>query len=80
VQVENLESVDVAGVGAGGSHSLILSTGGDVYAFGRGDHGRLGIGRRVTSYIPLAVHLHNESVVRPSVLQGVDGVCNGVAS
>jgi hypothetical protein len=62
-QVDNLDSVEVAGVGAGGSHSLILSTAGEVYACGRGDHGRLGIGRRVTSYIPLAVHLHNESVV-----------------
>lgn len=62
-QVEALSSVTTTQVRCGGSHTVVLDSAGDAYAFGRGDHGRLGFGRRVTSYVPITVHLHHEDEV-----------------
>jgi alpha-tubulin suppressor-like RCC1 family protein len=42
--VAALEGVRVTAVSAGGLHSLALGDGGAVYAWGQGQHGRLGLG------------------------------------
>ncbi len=46
------------------SHTLVLSEEGDLFSFGRGEHGRLGIGSRVTSYVPVQVHISQDMHVR----------------
>ncbi|KAL8161813.1 hypothetical protein V2J09_013302 [Rumex salicifolius] len=42
-------------VSCGGTHSVALTRDGRMYSFGRGDHGRLGYGRRVTTGHPMEV-------------------------
>lgn len=46
---EGLEGVVLADIAAGGWHSLALSTTGEVYVWGRGEYGRLGLGDKVGS-------------------------------
>ena len=41
--VEGLEGVQIADFSCGGWHSGLLSTAGEVYVFGRGEYGRLGL-------------------------------------
>lgn len=44
--VVGLEGVAVADVAAGGWHSMAISADGEVFVFGRGEYGRLGLGDR----------------------------------
>ena len=45
----NLENIRVADIAAGGWHSLALSTAGEVFTWGRGEYGRLGLADRTGS-------------------------------
>lgn len=44
--VHGMENIKVADISAGGWHSLALSTEGEVYTWGRGEYGRLGLADR----------------------------------
>ena len=56
--------VVVGWCGVWGSHTVVLSADGKVYTFGRGDHGRLGIGSKANSYVPVVAHLAPSCDVR----------------
>eukprot|EP00854_Cymbomonas_tetramitiformis_P016355 gene16355-19412_t len=47
--VPKLEDVKVTNIAASGWHSLILTDRGEVYAWGRGEYGRLGLGEDCSS-------------------------------
>ncbi|PSC75605.1 ultraviolet-B receptor UVR8-like [Micractinium conductrix] len=71
-RVVGLEEVFIADVAAGGWHSMAISAEGEVYVWGRGEYGRLGLGDRTGS-----------SKLRPQkvkALEGhrvVEGTCGG---
>ncbi|KAI3428794.1 hypothetical protein D9Q98_007613 [Chlorella vulgaris] len=71
-EVVGLEGVFIADVSAGGWHSMAISAEGEVYVWGRGEYGRLGLGDRTGS-----------SKLRPqkvAALEGhrvVEGSCGG---
>lgn len=44
VQIEELSKAGVTALAAGGWHSAVVTAGGLVYIWGRGEHGRLGLG------------------------------------
>ncbi|XP_049779795.1 serine/threonine-protein kinase Nek8 [Schistocerca cancellata] len=69
--VENLLSVDVIMLASAAQHVVILSADGDLFSWGRGDGGRLGIGTEDDQCEPQQVPLPRETVVR-SVHTGVD--------
>lgn len=48
-------------VSCGGTHSVARTADGRIFSYGRGDHGRLGYGRRVTTGHPMEVPI----VIRP---------------
>jgi len=50
--IPGITAVDVS---AGGYHTLILDTEGNVWAFGNNDHGQLGLGDTIIRYIPVKV-------------------------
>lgn len=52
-RIEGLEAVQA--VAAGRSHSLVLTTTGKVYAFGRNDHGQLGLGDTDSRFTPTVI-------------------------
>eukprot|EP01043_Picozoa_sp_COSAG02_P061455 COSAG02_NODE_8266_length_2637_cov_1.712372_1_plen_582_part_10 len=54
VEVTSLGS-DNALVVAGGQHSMVLKTGGTVFAFGNADYGQLGLGSNINQLSPLLV-------------------------
>jgi alpha-tubulin suppressor-like RCC1 family protein len=54
VQIQSL-STDNAMVAAGGHHSLVLTTAGAVFSFGRGNSGPLGHGDRPDQLSPVQV-------------------------
>lgn len=54
----------MADISAGGWHSAAISTAGEVYIWGRGEYGRLGLGDRTGS-----------SKLRPQRLRALDGHC-----
>jgi alpha-tubulin suppressor-like RCC1 family protein len=60
-----MEEVQASDIAAGGWHSLAISKEGDVYAWGRGEYGRLGLGDRSGS-----------SKLRPQKVGGRRTVCN----
>lgn len=60
VQME--EGVKVSDITAGGWHSVVLTTEGEVYVWGRGEYGRLGIGDRTGS-----------TKLRPTKVRGLEG-------
>jgi hypothetical protein len=60
---EGLEGVAVADVAAGGWHSVALGAGGEVFVFGRGEYGRLGLGDKSGS-----------SRLRPTRVRSLEGV------
>eukprot|EP00887_Chlorella_sp_A99_P001925 scaffold18.g1925.t1 len=70
--VVGLEDVFLADIAAGGWHSMAISSQGEVYVWGRGEYGRLGIGDR-----------SGRSLLRPQkvrALEGhrvVEGACGG---
>lgn len=53
--------VPIADVAAGGWHSLALSAEGQIYVWGRGEYGRLGVGDRTGS-----------SKLRPHEVRGLE--------
>ncbi|KAL4428032.1 hypothetical protein ABPG75_002121 [Micractinium tetrahymenae] len=61
-RVEGLEGVAVADVAAGGWHSMAISTDGEVYVWGRGEYGRLGLGDRTGT-----------SKLRPQKVKALEG-------
>ena len=54
--VEALLSVHVTAVACGPEHVVVVGSQGDVYAWGRGSEGRLGLGHEEDTYLP-QVHL-----------------------
>ncbi|XP_075475333.1 ultraviolet-B receptor UVR8-like [Primulina tabacum] len=54
-RVQLLVGEDIVQVSCGGTHSVALTWDGRMYSFGRGDHGRLGYGRKVTTGHPAEV-------------------------
>ncbi|CAN6571785.1 unnamed protein product [Malus baccata var. baccata] len=54
-KVHLLAGEDIVQVSCGGTHSVALTRDGRMYSFGRGDHGRLGYGRKVTTGQPMEV-------------------------
>ncbi len=48
-KIEALAGVEVKAIAAGGTHSLVLSENGEVYSFGNGSDGRLGLGAADTN-------------------------------
>ncbi|KAJ6369719.1 hypothetical protein OIU76_028046 [Salix suchowensis] len=54
-RVNLLAGEDIVQVSCGGTHSVALTRDGRMYTFGRGDHGRLGYGRKVTTGQPMEV-------------------------
>ncbi|KAL6774315.1 hypothetical protein ACKKBG_A24525 [Auxenochlorella protothecoides x Auxenochlorella symbiontica] len=61
--VVGLEGVHVTAIAAGGWHSLAIASTGEVYVWGRGEYGRLGVGDR-----------SGTSRLRPTLLtQGLEG-------
>uniref|UniRef100_A0A0G4F642 HYR domain-containing protein n=1 Tax=Chromera velia CCMP2878 TaxID=1169474 RepID=A0A0G4F642_9ALVE len=60
--VEGLEGESVVGVACGGSHSAAWTEEGNLFMWGRGEDGQLGLGDRETR--------HNASLVSAAVLEG----------
>ncbi|XP_076926489.1 ultraviolet-B receptor UVR8-like [Bidens hawaiensis] len=57
-QVQLLAGEDIVQVSCGGTHSVALTRDGRMFSFGRGDHGRLGYGRKVTTGHPSEVPIN----------------------
>ncbi|KAJ9591396.1 hypothetical protein L9F63_002002, partial [Diploptera punctata] len=70
--VEKLLSVDVVVIGCGPHHVAVLSRDGEMYSWGRGDGGRLGLGHEEDGCSPTAVILPKDCVLR-TVRCGGDG-------
>ncbi|KAL2610465.1 hypothetical protein R1flu_029038 [Riccia fluitans] len=68
VQVKGLDGLDLVDIAAGGWHSMALTANGEVYGWGRGEHGRLGFGDDKSSkMVPAPVDvLAGESVIQIS--------------
>jgi alpha-tubulin suppressor-like RCC1 family protein len=62
--VVDIDGVNVADIEAGGWHSLALSDKGEVYTWGRGEYGRLGLNE-----------MKGTSHVRPCKVPGLQGHC-----
>lgn len=60
---EGLEGVHIADIAAGGWHSLAISAEGEVYIWGRGEYGRLGLGDKSGS-----------SKLRPTKIASLEGL------
>ncbi|KAH0984515.1 hypothetical protein GBA52_011692 [Prunus armeniaca] len=57
-RVHLLAGEDIVQVSCGGTHSVALTRDGRMFSFGRGDHGRLGYGRKVTTGQPMEVPIN----------------------
>ncbi|KAG9458131.1 hypothetical protein H6P81_002639 [Aristolochia fimbriata] len=57
-RVQLLVSEDIVQFSCGGTHSVACTRGGRMFSFGRGDHGRLGYGRKVTTGHPMEVPIN----------------------
>ncbi|KDO58961.1 hypothetical protein CISIN_1g0386102mg, partial [Citrus sinensis] len=57
-KVNLLAGEDIVQVSCGGTHSVALTRDGHIFSFGRGDHGRLGYGRKVTTGQPMEVPIN----------------------
>lgn len=57
-KVQLLAGEDIVQVSCGGTHSVALTRDGRMFSFGRGDHGRLGYGRKVTTGHPMEVPIN----------------------
>ncbi|KAH9298425.1 hypothetical protein KI387_030107, partial [Taxus chinensis] len=68
VPVQGLSGLILVDIAAGGWHSTALTTDAEVYAWGRGEHGRLGFGDDKSSkMVPQKVHhLAGETIVQVS--------------
>ncbi|KAI3451752.1 hypothetical protein Pfo_008417 [Paulownia fortunei] len=57
-RVQLLVGEHIVQVSCGGTHSVALTRDGRMYSFGRGDHGRLGYGRKLTTGHPAEVPIN----------------------
>ncbi|KAF5749914.1 ultraviolet-B receptor UVR8-like [Tripterygium wilfordii] len=57
-RVHLLAGEDIVQVSCGGTHSVALTLDGRMFSFGRGDHGRLGYGRKATTGQPMEVPIN----------------------
>jgi alpha-tubulin suppressor-like RCC1 family protein len=63
--VDALREVGVSQIACGSGHTVVLSTDGEVYTWGRGDDGRLGHGDNGWKYVPrLAQSLVGQRIVQ----------------
>uniref|UniRef100_A0A453RTD8 RCC1-like domain-containing protein n=2 Tax=Aegilops tauschii subsp. strangulata TaxID=200361 RepID=A0A453RTD8_AEGTS len=58
LKVQLLAGEDIVQVSCGGTHSVVLTSDGRIFSYGRGDHGRLGDGREVTTGHPMEVPIN----------------------
>ncbi|VAI75172.1 unnamed protein product [Triticum turgidum subsp. durum] len=58
LKVQLLAGEDIVQVSCGGTHSVVLTSDGRIFSYGRGDHGRLGDGRKVTTGHPMEVPIN----------------------
>ncbi|CAM0911580.1 unnamed protein product [Alopecurus aequalis] len=58
LKVQLLAGEDIVQVSCGGTHSVALTSDGRIFSYGRGDHGRLGYGRKVTTGHPMEVPIN----------------------
>ncbi|XP_014670621.1 PREDICTED: uncharacterized protein LOC106811496 [Priapulus caudatus] len=70
--IEALLSVDVSSIACGPAHVVIGSSNGEVYSWGRGADGRLGLGSDADYSYPMPVSIQGPAIVR-GVHCGVDG-------
>lgn len=76
VAVKGLDGLVLVDIAAGGWHSMALTADGEVYAWGRGEHGRLGFGEDKSSkMVPQRVQL----LVGKTILQVSCGGTHSVA-
>lgn len=71
-RVQLLVGEEVVQVSCGGTHSVALTRDGRMFSFGRGDHGRLGYGRKVTTGHPAQVPI---DIPPPTDLNGEGSWC-----
>ncbi|KAA8547815.1 hypothetical protein F0562_004244 [Nyssa sinensis] len=57
-RVQLLVGEDIVQVSCGGTHSVALTRDGRMFSFGRGDHGRLGYGKKATTGLPSEVPIN----------------------
>ncbi|KAL9226551.1 hypothetical protein vseg_002351 [Gypsophila vaccaria] len=57
-KVQLLAGEDIVQVSCGGTHSVALTSDGRIFSYGRGDHGRLGYGKKVTTGHPMEVPIN----------------------
>lgn len=57
-RVQLLVGEDIVQVSCGGTHSVACTRDGRMFSFGRGDHGRLGYGRKFTTGNPMEVPIN----------------------
>ncbi|EPS68557.1 hypothetical protein M569_06211, partial [Genlisea aurea] len=57
-KVHLLATENIVQISCGGTHSVALTEDGRIYSFGRGDHGRLGYGRKATTGHPAEVPIN----------------------
>ncbi|XP_031114509.1 ultraviolet-B receptor UVR8-like [Ipomoea triloba] len=57
-KVQLLSGENIVQISCGGTHSVALTRDGRMFSFGRGDHGRLGYGRKVTTGHPSEVPIN----------------------
>ncbi|KAK4368002.1 hypothetical protein RND71_011794 [Anisodus tanguticus] len=69
-KVQLLAGENIVQVSCGGTHSVALTHDGRMFSFGRGDHGRLGYGRKVTTGHPSEVPIN---IPPPSDSSAEDG-------
>jgi alpha-tubulin suppressor-like RCC1 family protein len=55
--IENYEIGKILAISAGGEHSLILNSRGQVFSFGKNDRGQLGLGDQIDRSIPTLIDL-----------------------
>ncbi len=64
ILVEGLQDVSIRDVACGGWHSVAISEAGEVFVWGRGEYGRLGLGDK-----------SGASKLRPTKVEGLEGHC-----
>jgi NIMA (never in mitosis gene a)-related kinase len=63
LSTEKLLSVDVVAIGCGPHHVAVLSRDGEMYTWGRGDGGRLGLGHEEDWYLAQSLKINNIIIV-----------------
>ena len=71
--IEQLLSVDVVDVGCGSEHVVVVGGRGDIYSWGRGQSGRLGLNSEDDQCAPREVEMKTEDIYITNVECGKDG-------